>query len=125
MRNYLCAYIDEGSGINSFVGVGLTHKSVLANAKKNLGARTLHDYLDSDLLYVTDCSKAAYDYLRDNDGYLGMYDHFALQIADANGFIVTENELNKMNGRKVRTKKQNKKPSNISNKLSIGFKRMI
>ncbi len=124
MRRYLCAYIDEGSGINSFVGVGLTYKSVLTNAKKNLGARTLQDYLDSDILYVTDCSKAAYDYLRDNDGYLGMYDHFALQIADADGFIVTEDELNKMNGRKVRVKKI-KKSSNISNKLSIGFKRMI
>ena len=124
MRRYLCAYIDEGSGINSFVGVGLTYKSVLTNAKKNLGARTLQDYLDSDLLHVTECSKAAYDYLRNNDGYLGMYDHFALQIADADGFIVTEDELNKMNGRKVRVKKI-KKSSNISNKLSIGFKRMI
>lgn len=124
MRRYLCAYIDEGSGINSFVGVGLTYKSVLTNAKKNLGARTLQDYLDSDLLHVTECSKAAYDYLRDNDGYLGMYDHFALQIADADGFIVTEDELNRMNGRKVRVKKI-KKSSNISNKLSIGFKRMI
>lgn len=124
MRRYLCAYIDEGSGINSFVGVGLTYKSVLTNAKKNLGARTLQGYLDSDLLHVTECSKAAYDYLRDNDGYLGMYDHFALQIADADGFIVTEDELNKMNGRKVRVKKI-KKSSNISNKLSIGFKRMI